>query len=286
MRPLVSQLTPVHAPWKLKQPGPGHPTGTVPCSRGLRSVSLPLPDSVPFVPRIWNVSSFQRTCCPYGHSTFQSVLLYMSHGSDGGKGSAGFRSRSGPQLRSLHESLASPFMFMTFSFLTAKVKDPQRALGRATGMLRFCMGAWHTENIQSTSNPLNSGFQSVDFEFVELFHAAGMFRLWSYEGQYLQFSSVQFSCSVVSNSLWPHELQHARPPCPSPTARVYPNPCPLSQWCHPTISPSVIPFSSCPQSFPASGSFQMSQLFMSGGQSIVVQLQHQSFQWTPRTDLL
>ena len=83
-------------------------------------------------------------------------------------------------------------------------------------------------------------------------------------------SSVQFSRSVVSNSLKPHELQHARPPCPSPTPRVHPNSCPLSRWCHPKISSSVIPFSSCPQSFPASGSFQMSQLFTSGGQSIAV----------------
>ena len=80
--------------------------------------------------------------------------------------------------------------------------------------------------------------------------------------------SVQFSCSVVSESLQPHELQHTRSPCPSPTVRVYPNPCPLSWWCHPTTSSSVVPFSSCPQSFPASGSFQMSQLFASRGQSI------------------
>ena len=72
----------------------------------------------------------------------------------------------------------------------------------------------------------------------------------------------------MSASLWPHEPQHARPPCPSPTPRVYPNSCPLCQWCHPTISSSVIPFSSCPQSLPESGSFQMSQLFASGGQSI------------------
>ena len=77
----------------------------------------------------------------------------------------------------------------------------------------------------------------------------------------------QFSRSVVSDSLWPHEPQHSRPPCPSPTPGVYPNPCPLSRWCHLTISSSVVPFSSCPQSFPASGSFQMSQLFTSGGQS-------------------
>ena len=81
---------------------------------------------------------------------------------------------------------------------------------------------------------------------------------------------VQFSRSVVSDSLRPHELQHTRPPCPSPTRGVHPNSCPLSQWCHPAISSSVVPFSSCPQSFPASGSFQMSQLFASGGQSIGV----------------
>ena len=81
---------------------------------------------------------------------------------------------------------------------------------------------------------------------------------------------IQFSCSVMSDSLQPHELQHARPPYPSPTPEVHPNPCPLSQWCHPTISSCVVPFSSCPQSFPASGSFQMSQLFASGGQSIGV----------------
>ena len=84
---------------------------------------------------------------------------------------------------------------------------------------------------------------------------------------WILFSSVQYSHSVVSNSLQPHELQHARPPCPSPTPGVHPNPCPLSWWCHPAISSSVVPFSSWPQSFPASGSFPMSQLFPSGGQS-------------------
>ena len=79
--------------------------------------------------------------------------------------------------------------------------------------------------------------------------------------------SVQFSCSVESDSLWPHESQHARPPCPSPTPGVYSNSCPSSGWCHPAIPSSVIPFSSCPQSLPASGSFPVSQLFAGGGQS-------------------
>ena len=82
--------------------------------------------------------------------------------------------------------------------------------------------------------------------------------------------SVQFSCSVMSNSLWPHGLQHARPPCPLSTPGIYSNSCPLSQWCHPAISSSVVPFFSCLQSFAASGSFPRSQFFTSGGQTIGV----------------
>ena len=85
--------------------------------------------------------------------------------------------------------------------------------------------------------------------------------------QSIQFSSVQFSRSVVSDSLWPHRLHHTRLPCLSPTPRAYSNSWPLTWWCHPTISSSVVPFSSCPQSLPASGSFPMSQFFASGGQS-------------------
>ena len=83
-------------------------------------------------------------------------------------------------------------------------------------------------------------------------------------------TSVQFSCSFVSNSLQPNGLQHARPPCLSPTPGVYSNSSPLSQWCHPVISSSVVPFSSCLQSFPTSGALKMSQFFISGGQSIGV----------------
>ena len=107
------------------------------------------------------------------------------------------------------------------------------------------------------------------------------YQKYAYNALYIHFlkkqlmkissvSSVQFSHSVVSDSLRPHESQHARPPCPSPTPGVDPNSCPSSRWCHPTISSSVIHFSSYPQSFPASGSFQMSQLFASCGQSIGV----------------
>ena len=95
-----------------------------------------------------------------------------------------------------------------------------------------------------------------------------VFHAWQY--WWPKFSSAQLSRSVMSDSFQSHELQHARPPCPSPTPGVYSNSCPLSQWCHPAISSSVVPFSSHLQSFPALGSFQMSQFFTSGGQSIGV----------------
>jgi len=96
------------------------------------------------------------------------------------------------------------------------------------------------------------------------------FKYKKFQIMWLICKTSQFSHSAVSNSLWPHGLQHARPPCPSPTPRVYSNSCPLSQRCHPTISSSLIAFSSRLQSFPASESFPMSQLFTSGGQSIGV----------------
>ena len=96
-------------------------------------------------------------------------------------------------------------------------------------------------------------------------------------------SAVQFSRSVVSDFLWPHGLQHAKPPCPSPTPGVHSNSCPLSWWCPPPISSSVVPFSSRLQSCPELGSSQMTQFFASGSQSIKFQLQHQSFQWIFRT---
>ena len=107
--------------------------------------------------------------------------------------------------------------------------------------------------------------------------------LWSLQSQ---FSSVQFRSSVVSNSLWPHELQHNRPPCPSPTPGVHSDSRPSSQWCHPAISSSVVPFSSCPQSLPASESFPMSQVFAWGGQStgvsaLALSLPKKSQGWSP-----
>ena len=101
-----------------------------------------------------------------------------------------------------------------------------------------------------------------------------------------QFSSVQFSRSVVSDSLWPHESQYARPLCPSPSPGVHSNSRPSSRWCHPAISSSIVPSSSCPQSLPASESFPIRQLFAWSEQILEFQLQHYSFQRTPRADLL
>ena len=101
----------------------------------------------------------------------------------------------------------------------------------------------------------------------------------------MKIGSLQFSHSVGSDSLWPHGLQRARPPCPSSTPRVYSNSCPLSWWCHPTISSSVVLFS-CLQSFPTSGSFQMSQVFASGGQIIGVSASASVLQWIFRTAFL
>ena len=105
-------------------------------------------------------------------------------------------------------------------------------------------------------------------------------------GVFFQFSSVQFSCSVMSDSLWPHESQHARPPCPSPTPGVHSDSRPSNQWCYPAISSSVVPFTSCPQSLPASESFPVSQLFAWGGQSTGVSalasvLAKKSQGWSP-----
>ena len=121
--------------------------------------------------------------------------------------------------------------------------------------------------------------QRFNITFLFIFKTIRVQRFWG-------LSSVQLKYSVVSNSLWPHGLQKARLPCHSPTPRPCSNSCPLSQWCHPTISSSLIPLFSCLQSFTASGSFPMSQFFASGGQRTGSYLQHQTFQCIFRTDFL
>ena len=117
----------------------------------------------------------------------------------------------------------------------------------------------------------NNGFFFQKIEWAIISHPwLWTSNLWFILPVFIQLSSIQFSCSVVSDYLWPHELQHARPPCPSPSPGVHSNSCPSSWWCHLAISSSVVPFSSWPQSLPVSGSFPMCQLFAWGGQSIGV----------------
>ena len=131
----------------------------------------------------------------------------------------------------------------------------------------FCILVWRIPWTEEPVRLQSIGLQRVRNNWSNLAHTHMHATMWQTLWEALQFSSVQFSHSVVSDSLWPHESQHDRPPCPSPSPGVHSDSRPLSQWCHPAISSSVIPFSSCPQSLPASESFPISQLFTWGGQS-------------------
>ena len=132
----------------------------------------------------------------------------------------------------------------------------------------LCLSLCYPTDCSPPCSSVHGIFHARILEWVTISYCIGHVYVESFwKAKIMQISSVQFSHSVVSDSLWPHEPPHARPPCPSPTPGVHPCPHPLSWWCNPTISFSVVPFS-CPQSFPASESFQMSQFFASGGQSI------------------
>ena len=146
--------------------------------------------------------------------------------------------------------------------------------------------AWRIPGLAEPGGLRSMGSHRAEHDWSDL-AAASLFLIFSlYFFSQGNIYSVQFSHSVVSDSLRPQELQHDRPPCPSLTPRVHTNSCPSSQWCHPAISSSVIPFSSCPQALPASDSFPMSQLFTWGGQNIGVSTSASVLQWTPRTVLL
>ena len=155
-----------------------------------------------------------------------------------------------------------------------KVNQPMAAIQSSSVLSAFVWAA--EESIQefpSLNQPSNRGL--ARFMFYEIVHKIAS-----------RSHTVQFSHSVVSDSLRPHGLQHARPPCPSPTPGVYLNSCTLSQWCHPTIPSSVIRFFSCLQSFPAPGSFPRRQLFTSGSQSIGVSASKSVLPWIVTTDIL
>ena len=202
-----------------------------------------------------------------------------------------------------HNWVTNTFTFMFISYVSSFQKEYQAAYKKihSTGghpiwqerKMKPDVGGIH-------STPLPGHLPAVGFRFsLELFTSQWMITLRDsvskrqkqiccFETQNnslywdFQFSSVTQSCPTLCD---PHGLQHARLPCPSLTPRVYSNSCPLSRWCHPTISSPVVPFSSCLQSFPPSGSFQMSQLFTSGAKVLELQFQHQSFQWIFRTGL-
>ena len=152
-------------------------------------------------------------------------------------------------------------MFVSYYFPVTVCLGIWTLIGRCHTIIG---SAWELENFDGSKSIQHS------YTVALLFYH---FYLWIKKCHLLQFSH-----SVMSDSLWSHGLQHARPPCPSQTLRVDSKLCPLNGWCHPAISPSVIPFSHL-QSFPASKSFPMSQFFTSGGQVLEIQLQHQSFQW-------
>ena len=139
--------------------------------------------------------------------------------------------------------------------------------------LQRCLASCYMHESPGSSIPVIYGFLSFSLHIL-----GTQSTIW-------HLSSVQFSQSVMSDSLQPHGLQHARPPCPTPTAGVHPNSCPLSQWCHPTISAFVIPFS-CSQSFQPHGLFKWVSSSHEVAKALEFQLRHQSFQWTPRTYLL
>ena len=157
-------------------------------------------------------------------------------------------------------------------------KHPLHSPATHTHLDRFCHCKINLHNYSSTRCFKILRGTDTDHSFLKLVCTKFLYFTD------LSFGLLLFSRSVMSDSLWPHGLQHTRLPCPSPTPRACSNSCSSSQWCHPTISSSVTHFSSCPQTFQPSRSFLMSQFFASGGQ--ILELQQQSFQWISRVDFL
>ena len=133
----------------------------------------------------------------------------------------------------------------------------------------------------------NAPFKSQKYPSLDKLYGHSVLRdLWPKCSRIIDIVSVQFSHSVVSDSVWPHEPQDTRPLCPSKTHRVYPNSCPLSRWCHPNTLSSVVTFSSCSQSFQHQSLFKWLSSSNQVAKVLEFQLEHQSFQWTPRADFL
>ena len=153
-------------------------------------------------------------------------------------------------------------MFIAALFIIARTWKPPRCPSADEWIRKL----WYIYTMEYYSTIKKNTFESVLMRWMKL-ESIIQREVSQREKHQYSISSVQFSHSVMSDSLWPHESQHARPPCPSPSPGVHPDSRPSSPWCHPAISSLVVPFSSCPQSLPASKSFPMSQLFTWGGQS-------------------
>ena len=156
------------------------------------------------------------------------------------------------------------WLFFFSSVLGTSIQTPGHCFCCQRSDMAHCVPRKYPQAVFSMTDILPPGIP----QNLRFFHAKAHYLRRMCFQRMILLSSVQFCCSVVSDSLWPHRPQHARLSFPSPTPRACANSCPSSRWCHPTVSSSVIPFSSCLQSFPASGSFQMSEFFTSGGQSI------------------
>ena len=173
---------------------------------------------------------------------------------------------------------------MITSVWKAKEITSRQVLEWANQIPAICLKMWHQNTVASCPSENHSFYSRLDA--LHFFHSGrNLIRkiiVDMFIKKKIQFSPLAHSCPTLR----PHGLQHARLTCPSPTPGVHSNSCPLDQWCHPTISSSVVPFSSHLQSFPASGSFQMNQFFTSGGQSIAVSASASSFQGIFRTDFL
>ena len=177
-----------------------------------------------------------------------------------------------PNLMSIELVMLSNHLILChlFSFCLQSFQSSSKY----SGLIFFRIDWFDLLAVQGTLKSLQHHSQKHQFFGLNFLYGPTLTSVFD-----ISISSVQFSRSVVSDSLWPHELQHARPPCPSPAPRVYPNPCPSSWWCYPAISSSVIPFSFHLQSFPASGFFQWFSSLHQVAKILEFQLQHQSFQW-------
>ena len=174
----------------------------------------------------------------------------------------------------LKDPFITPYFVMFLLFIVGLIQR----------YLLFYLSTWDSKLVFNGMNNIGESFSSMPWQSLirYLYFCVSQDDSAHFKNV---FSSVQFSHSDVSYSLWPHEPQHTRPPCPSPTPGVHPNPCPLSRWCHPTISSSVVPFSSCLQSFLDQGLFKWVSSLDQVAKVLEFQLQHQSFQWTSRTNL-